>query len=384
MSVSRRTILGGAAGLASVSGLAGFARRARAADPIRIGVVSPLTGPAAESGGYMRNGIKLAVDAINGAGGLLGGRMIEVVVEDDQTTNPGAVLAFSRLSSRPDIAAYIGSIRSTQVNSMAPDVLKSGKVMMFGGTDPTLTHMGNPWMFRCRPNDSYSAQVIAQYGLDDLKKQKWALVYSTDAFGSNGSKALNAALEKAGVKPVLMQGYTNQQADYTPVVLAIRQSGADVIGSYFTYETDLGVFARQLRQLGVRVPWVGSPSIVDTSALKLAGPALYGTYGVADYAVDSSPAAKAFADKFQAAFKGIPDNQSSWAFDAMTILGMAIKAAGSTDPQAMRKAIIAIKGFQGAEGEYNFDENGDGLHGYNIVRNENGKVVFDRHIELKA
>jgi branched-chain amino acid transport system substrate-binding protein len=373
-------MLGTAAGLGAAASLAG---RARAADTIKIGVVSPLTGPAAESGGFQRNGIKLAVDAINGAGGLLG-RQVETVVEDDQTTNPGAVLAFSRLSSRSDIAAFIGSIRSTQVNSMAPDVLKAGRVMMIGGTDPTLTHMGNPWLFRCRPNDSYSAQVIAQFGINELKKQKWAIVYSTDAFGSNGDKALLAALDKAGIKPVLNQGYTNQQADYTPVALAIRQSGADVLGSYFTYETDLGVFARQLRQLGVRIPWVGSPSIVDTSALNLAGPALYGTYGVADYAVDASPVSKAYAQKYQAAYKMTPDNQSSWAYDAMTILGMAIKSAGSTDPQKMREAIIAIKGFQGAEGEYNFDANGDGLHGYNIVRNENGKVVFDRHIDLAA
>ncbi len=380
MLITRRRMLGTAAGLGAAASLAG---RARAADTIKIGVVSPLTGPAAESGGFQRNGIKLAVDAINGAGGLLG-RQVETVVEDDQTTNPGAVLAFSRLSSRSDIAAFIGSIRSTQVNSMAPDVLKAGRVMMIGGTDPTLTHMGNPWLFRCRPNDSYSAQVIAQFGINELKKQKWAIVYSTDAFGSNGDKALLAALDKAGIKPVLNQGYTNQQADYTPVALAIRQSGADVLGSYFTYETDLGVFARQLRQLGVRIPWVGSPSIVDTSALNLAGPALYGTYGVADYAVDASPVSKAYAQKYQAAYKMTPDNQSSWAYDAMTILGMAIKSAGSTDPQKMREAIIAIKGFQGAEGEYNFDANGDGLHGYNIVRNENGKVVFDRHIDLAA
>ena len=380
MLITRRRMLGTAA----VTGAATtFTRRARAADTIKIGVVSPLTGPAAESGGFQRNGIKLAVDAINAAGGLLG-RQVETVVADDQTTNPGAVLAFSRLSSQSDIVAYIGSIRSTQVNSMAPDVMKAGKVMMIGGTDPTLTHMGNQWLFRCRPNDSYSAQVIAQFGVQELKKQKWALVYSTDAFGSNGNKALLAALDKASIKPVLVQGYTNQQADYTPVVLAIRQSGADVLGSYFTYETDLGVFARQLRQLGVRIPWVGSPSIVDTSALNLAGPALYGTYGVADYAVDAGPASKAFAQKFQAAYKGVPDNQSSWAYDAMTILGMAIKSAGSTDPQKMRAAIIAIKGFDGAEGQYNFDSNGDGLHGYNIVRNENGKIVFDRHIDLAA
>ena len=218
--------------------------RARAADTLKIGQVAPLTGPAAELGRYQVNGAKQAADAINEKGGVLG-QQIELVVEDDQTTNPGAVLAFSRLVNRGDCAAYIGSIRSTQVHAMAPDMLKAAKVMMFGGTDPTLTQMGNPWMFRCRPNDSYSAKVIAEFGVKSLEKKKWAIVHSTDAFGTNGMKALVDSLDKAGIKPELVQGYTNQASDFTPVVLAVKQSGADVIVSYFTFETDLAVFARQ-------------------------------------------------------------------------------------------------------------------------------------------
>lgn len=366
----------------SAAALAALPRAARAADDtIKIGVMTPLTGPAAEAGKLQQNGIKIAVDAVNERGVL--GRKVEIVTEDDQTTNPGAVLAFSRLASRPDIAAFIGPIRSTQVNAVAPDVLKTAKPMLFGGTDPTLTRQGNPWLFRCRPNDTYSAKVIAEFGVGELKKQKWAVVFSTDAFGTNGSKALEAALKDRGITPVLMQGYTNQASDYTAVVLAVRQSGADVISSYFTFEGDLGIFARQLRQLGVTIPWVGSPSIVNTTALNLAGRALHGTYGVADYAVDATPASKAFADKYQALHKALPDNQSSYAFDAVNLLARAMADAGGTEPDKLRAALVAIKGYAGAEGEYNFDDKGDGLRGYNIVRNENGKVVFDRRIEVK-
>ncbi len=355
---------------------------ARAADTIKLGMTVPLTGPAAESGGFQQTGARIALDEVNSKGVL--GRQLELVTVDDQTTNPGAVLAFSRLSSDPAMVAFVGSIRSTQVHSMAPDVLKVGKPMMIGGTDPQLTHMGNRWLFRCRPNDSYSAKVIANYGLQTLGKKKWATVYSTDAFGSNGEKALVASLKDAGVEPVLQQGYTNQQADFTPVALAVRQSGADVLGTYFTFETDLGVFARQLRQFGVRIPWVGSASIVNISALNLAGPSLYGTFGVADYAVDASPAATAFAKKYQAVHKSAPDNQSAWAYDAITILGQAINTAGSTDPEKIRSAILAIRGFEGAEGQYNYDDNGDGLHGYNVVKNEGGKIAFEKHIEFPS
>lgn len=354
---------------------------ALAADPIRIGCVFPSTGPAAEAGSFQLNGARLALAQVNEKGVL--GRPMELVVEDDQTTNPGAVLAFSRLSAQRDIAAFIGSIRSTQVDAMAPDVLKIGKPMMIGGTSPTLTRMGNPWLFRCRPNDSYSGKVIAEYGVTDLKKQKWAVVYSTDAFGSNGAKALEEALKAKGITPVLMQGYTNQASDYTAVVLAVRQSGADILGSYFTFENDLGIFARQVRQLGVRIPWVGSPSITNTTALNLAGPALHGTYGVADFAVDATPASKDFAQRYEATHRKAADNQSSWTFDAVNLLALAINTAGSTEPDKIRTALLGIRGYPGAEGEYNFDANGDGLRGYNIVRNDAGKIVFIRRIDVQ-
>ncbi len=373
--LTRRTLA-----LAGVA-FATLPRAARAADTIKIGMVSPSTGGAAESGKFARQGAQQALDIINEKGVL--GRKLELVIEDDQTTNPGAVLAFSRLAANPEIVAFIGSIRSTQVQAMAPDVLKIGRPMMFGGTDPTLTQQGNTWLFRCRPNDSYSAKVIAQFGVEDLKKQKWAVVHSTDAFGSNGAKALESALKDRGITPVLMQGYTNQATDYTAVVLAVRQSGADIVSSYFTFENDLGIFARQLRQLGVRIPWVGSPSIVNTTALNLAGPALFGTYGVADYAVDATPASKAFAEKYQSLYKTIPDNQSSWTFDAVNLLARAITDAGGTEPEKLRAALAAIRGYEGAEGQYNYDAKGDGLRGYNVVKNDNGKVVFDRRIEVK-
>jgi branched-chain amino acid transport system substrate-binding protein len=77
-----------------------------------------------------------------------------------------------------------------------------------------------------------------------------------------------------------------------------------------------------------------------------------------------------------------PDNQASWTYDAINVLAQGINKAGSTDPGKIREAILSIKKFPGAEGEYNFDQNGDGLHGYNVVKNEKGNIVFDKHIEF--
>jgi branched-chain amino acid transport system substrate-binding protein len=353
----------------------------RGADPLKIGVVAALTGPQAEGGLYKIQGAKLAVEEINKAGGLLG-RQIELVIEDDQTTNPGVVLAFSKLAGDKDIPAFIGPIFSTQVHAIAPDIQRTGRPVMIGATDPQLTHTGNPWLFRCRPNDTYSARVIADYGVNTLGKKKWAIVHSTDAFGTSGMKNLVEELKRTGVEPVLIQGYTNSSQDFTPVVLAVKQSGADVMSTYMPFPPDQGIFARQLRQLGVNIAWVGSPTTVAIGTLKLAGPALYGSYAVADFNADSSPAAKEFATKYEATYKSAPDQGGAWTYDAVHVLALAIDNAKGLDPQKIREAILSVKGYPGAEGTYNFDQNGDGLRGYNIVKNDNGKIVFIKHIDF--
>src|SRR5271170_3222598 len=143
MRPTRRSVnLGLVASLAAPA----FSRSARAeGETIKIGMVLPVTGPAADSGKYALAGAKIALERVNKAGGVLG-KQLELVTEDDQTTNPGAVLAFSKLAAQDDIVAFLGSIRSTQNHAIANDILKTAKPFCFGGTDPALTKMGNPWM----------------------------------------------------------------------------------------------------------------------------------------------------------------------------------------------------------------------------------------------
>ena len=199
-------------------------------------------------------------------------------------------------------------------------------------------------------------------------------MHSTDAFGTAGGKALTEALGKIpGATVALDQGYANQSQDFTPVVLAIKQSGADILGSYFTFENDLGVFARQLRQLGVTIPYVGSPSIVNVTALKLAGPALYGTFGVADYAEDSS-------DALESLRQGLSRSREGGARQSVVLDVRRHHDTGDGDQQGRqdrsggdpRGDPRGQGSIAGAEGEYNFDANGDGLHGYNIVQEREG------------
>ena len=354
---------------------------ARAADPIRIGMVVPLTGSIAESGKYGIQGAKLAIEEVNKAGGVLG-RPLELVTEDDQSANPTTILAFNKLAGDKSIVAFLGPTRSTQIQAIAPPVQKTAIPVMIGGTDPTLTHAGNPWFFRFRPNDSYTVRVMADFGSKVLGKKSWAVVHATDAFGTNAKTLFVDGLKKQGIEPVMVEGQPNNSPDYTAVALKVKQSGSDVMATFITYEQDLAIFAKQLRQLGVNVVWIGSPSITTTTARNLAGAALHGTYAVADFFAGANPQAKAFAEKYQATYNSPADFFASWPYDAIHVLAKAIESAGSTDPQKLRTALLAVKGYQGVEGTYNFDANGDGLHGYNILKNDNGNIVLEKRIDF--
>lgn len=357
------------------------ATAARAADPIKIGMVVPLTGSIADAGRYGTQGAKLAVEEINKSGGVLG-RPLELMIEDDQSLNPATVLAFTKLSDDKDIVAFLGPTRSTQIQAIAPSVKLTGRPVMIGGTDPSLTLSGNPWFFRFRPNDTFTARVMSDFGVNKLGKKKWAIVHATDAFGTTAKTLFTDTLKNLGITPVLIEGQPNNSPDYTAVALAVKQSGADALATFITFEPDVAIFARQLRQLGVNIVWLGSPSITTTTARKLASATLYGTYAVADFHPDANPEAKSFSDKYLAAYKTTPDFFGSWPYDAVHVLAKAIASAGSTDPQKIRDALLAIKSYQGVEGTYNFDNNGDGLHGYNIVKNDNGNIVVERRIDF--
>jgi branched-chain amino acid transport system substrate-binding protein len=349
--------------------------------PIRIGQVISATGEGAESGQYQKWGAELAVEQVNKTGGIKG-RPFQLVFEDDKTTNPGAVAALQRLLEDKEIVAMLGPIRSTQIQALLPTINEAAIPVMIGGSNYGLTHSGSKWVFRCRPHDGFSAKVIAKYAVDDLKFKKIAVVHASDAFGNGGRDLVVQELKRLGREPALVQGYNNGEKDFTAVLTAVKQSGADGLVTYMTFSTDVGIMAKQIKQLGVKATWLGSPSITAIDGRKLAGDALFGTYGVADFHVDASPKAKEFAAAYKARHNLLPDVYSSWAYDAVLVLAEAMKKAPDLKPDSIRSAILGIKNFWGAEYLYNFDENGDGLDHYHIVRNDNDTIKLSKTIRV--
>lgn len=377
-----RTRLGWVAVIAGVVFvLASVGLASAQAKPIKIGQIIPITGEAAESGKYHKQGAEIAVDKINAAGGI-NGRKIQIVLEDDQTTNPGGVAALQKLLEDKEIPVILGSIRSTQVQAMLPTINEAKIPVAIGGTNYGLTHAGSQWVFRFRPHDGMSAKVIAKFMIEEQKQKKVGIVHASDAFGNGGRDMLTPAVKELGGEVLFTQGYNNQEKDFTAVVQGLKKSGATGLGTYMTFSTDLGIFARQLKQQGVQVKWVGSPSITALDGRNLAGDSLYGTYGVTDFHVEASPASKAFAQAYKAKFNQEPDLYAAWCYDAVIVFAEAMKKAPDLKPENLRKAILGIQKFPGAEGEYNFDQNGDGLDHYHIVQNENGSIKYFKTLRV--
>lgn len=341
---------------------------------IKIGMVADLTGKSALTGEFKKRGAQIALDEINGAGGVKG-KKIELVIEDDRGSNDGTVSAFQKLISDPDIVAVIGPITSTNALSINEITKKTGIPVMIGGTNVSLTtDLKNKWFFRFRPNDAYSAKTIVDFSTGKLGKKNVAIVYDTDAFGTAGKDMLIAEYKKKGIAPVLVEGYTANTKDFTPVLENIRKSGADVINGFMTASADVAQLVVQMRQLGINAEFVSSASGAQTTTIKLAGDKLNGIYGVNDFALDQSEETKKFVENFKKKYTDTPDLFSGWVYDSLHVLAKVMAEKG-TSPDQIREGILAVKGYKGVEGEYNFDQNGDGLHSYTVVQVVNGQIV---------
>ena len=220
MNFTRRSVT---AGLSAALAMPALLRHARGQSaPIRIGMVLPVTGPAAESGRYSQTGAKIAVERVNKAGGV-SSRQVELVIEDDQTTNPGVVLAFSKLAAQPDIVAFLGSIRSTQSprhgaghheDRQAGDVRRHRSRADQDGQ--SLDVPVSPQRHLFRPGDR-------QLRREDARQEELGdRSFDRRLRHRRREGAVGSARPRSAAKHRLDQGYPNQAQDFTPVVLAIK------------------------------------------------------------------------------------------------------------------------------------------------------------------
>ena len=317
---------------------------------ILVGEFGSLTGAQATFGQSTHNGIMMAVDEINAAGGVLG-RKIKVLTEDDQSKSEEAANAVTKLISQNNVVAMLGEVASSASIAAAP-TCQQNKVPMItpSSTNEEVTKKGD-YIFRVCFIDNYQGPVMAHFGTQDLKAKRVAILTDVKNDYSTGlTKVIKETVTADGAQVVGEQSYSNADSDFRAQLTTIRATNPDVIfvpGSY----TDAGQIASQARDLGIKAPLVGGDGWESPKLLEIGGKALNGSFYANHYFYgDPAPIVSNFVQKYKERFGAAPDALAALGYDAARVLADAMKRAGKIEGPAIKDAIAATKNFPGVTG----------------------------------
>jgi branched-chain amino acid transport system substrate-binding protein len=343
--------------------------------PIKIAFINSVTGEKALAGTYTASGVKMAVDAWNKKGGVLG-REVKIITEDDAGTTSGAVAAFTKVVSSVEPVAVLAPIYSVMDLAMVPYMLEAKIPVVMGATNVKLTHQNNPWIFRIRANDGISTKLAAKFAVEELGAKTIGILHDSDEFGSGGAKMVAAAVPECGGKVVATKAYHGGDKDFSSQLLEFRKKNVDVIIAW-GHAVEAGLVYRQKATLGIDIPIVGSPSWGVPVAIDLSEGAADGNYCIIDYiSTDPDPRIQEFAKLYKDTYNLESEFYGASYYDGVNILLTAIEKAGSTEPEKIRQALYEIRDFQGIIGKYSFTKRGDGIHQVRIIEIKNGKPVM--------
>jgi branched-chain amino acid transport system substrate-binding protein len=306
---------------------------------ILIGLYASLTGDGASFGQSSREGSTLAVDEINAAGGLLGGRHLNLLVEDDQSKPEEASNAVTKLITQDRVAAVVGEVASRRSLAAAP-IAQRYKVPMVtpASTNERVTEVGD-FIFRVCFIDPFQGEVLAKFAYNDLKARRVGVLKDIQQDYSVGlTDSIVRNFTALGGKVLPPVSYSSGDSDFKAILTQLRQERPDAIFAT-GYYSEAAIIVRQARELGMKMPilggdgWVGEP-------LKNGREALANTYISNHYSGDNpDPVVQNFVKAYRARFGHEPDSIAALGYDAIKVLADAITRAQSIDGQKLRDAL---------------------------------------------
>jgi branched-chain amino acid transport system substrate-binding protein len=223
---------------------------ALAADPVRIGVAAPLSGAAATYGRETRAGAELAAEEINAKGGILGGRKIELVFEDDKGTPQGGVAAVQKLISVNRVKAITGGTNSSVV--LAETAITRNKVLHVNAAAQAdaITDQGSPWLFQVNNTVSANSRSFNSYIVDKVKPKTVAYMGENTEFNKTVLELLRKSLKDAGIELVNTSIYDSDTNDFTSIITKIKSLNPDVLYVADAYPARAAQLWKQVRQMG--------------------------------------------------------------------------------------------------------------------------------------
>lgn len=342
------------------------------ADRVTVGMLAPLTGAAARFGQSQRDAVQLAISEANAAGGI-GGRPIELVIEDTRSEPPTAVTAFTRISQRPEVVAVFGSAASLDVPAYLPQVDPAGIPHLVPvAVLPSITEKGSRWTFRSALNDKIAATKMAEFAVGQLGAKKIALLLEDSAFGATG-REFAARIESLGVAPTTTEHFKRGDIDLRAQLTRIRSSGATHI-QFWGYYSEYALAARQLKELGYEAQLMGNQAPVNDKTLELAGPAVEGAMNICLFVpTAANERSTHFTQAYRAKYGADPDTWAAQAYDAMNLLAGVMRERG-VDRETIRAGLAETSAFEGVTGTLGFQASGDA-----VFRETSVVVVKDGH-----
>lgn len=353
-----------------------FAMASFAAEEVKIGLVTPLTGDVATFGESTRNAAIMWADEVNAKGGLLGGT-VKLYIEDDRNLPSETANAVSKLISQNKVLAIVGSVASKCTLAGAP-IAQTAKVPMISptSTNEAVTKVGD-YVFRACFIDPFQGTVMAKFAFTALKAKNAAMLYD---LGNDYTKGLaenfKKSFEALGGKIVASETYGVGESDFSGQLTRIKQAKPDVL-FLPDYYNSVGLQARQARQLGITATFLGGDGWDSAELVPIGGSAIEGGMFSNHYAPGSKdPVADAFYNNYLKRFGAAPDALAALAYDACLVVGDAIKRAGKLDSTAIRDAMAATKNLVGVSGMLTFDANRNPIKSAVILEVKGGKFVY--------
>ncbi len=352
---------------------------AKKTEEIRVGEFGSLTGTTATFGISTKNAIDLAIDEANAAGGI-DGKMIKVIVEDDQSKPEEAATAVRKLVEQDRVIAVLGEVSSSRSLAGAP-ICQNAKVPMItpSSTNPKVTQVGE-YIFRVCFTDPFQGMVAAVFAYDSLGARDAAILRDIRNDYSVGlADFFIETFTSRGGRIVADESYSEGDIDFKAQLTAIKAKSPHVI---FVpgYYTEVGLIARQARELGIERPLLGGDGWVSDRLIEIGGEALNNCYFVNPYwEKDPDPAVQSFVKSYKERFGANPDGMAALAYDAGRFLVAGLKKLAADEPEAfasivglpsaetkelraealakLRDIFATTKDFPGITGSITIDEN---------------------------
>ena len=352
------------------------------AQPIKVGWLSSLTGPLSSAAIAENQGVQLAVDEINKAGGILG-RPIELLTRDTAGDPTKAVNFAQQLAFSDKVHFVIGPVNSGEGLAATPILARAGVPnIVIGAIDELTDAKKYPRAFRMINTNMQWISTANEYALNTLKAKKIAVIADTSGYGTASAKSAIALLEKAGVKPVYSVLIDANKTDVMDEMTKARNAGADIVMPWSAATGLLGRLLNARGEMGWDVNVVGHPALMAAQIRKLLNKPEYWekTYAAGYVSTTYLPDGKlpaptqALVNKVRPLIGGGEIDITFWwvalGYDTVKMVEHAIKKAGSTDPAAIQKVMEDTKNFPGVYATYSYSlTQRDGFPDSNMMMN---------------